>query len=219
MKLIVSDFDLTFFDENYDNNIKLINDFTKKGNKFVIATGRFYKLLQGSIENKNINYDYLICTSGAIILDRNLNIIHSIYIEENLASEIIDILNNSSIISKLYIDELNGQIYGIYAVYNSIDKAKELLNSIVSKYSINGYISTHGLNFVSSKIDKVAGIKVIQEKLKIPSSDIYVIGDSNNDVEMIKEYSGYSIKGNIKEGIKVENFKEFMELINESNIN
>ena len=41
MKLVVSDFDLTFFDEHYDENIELINSFVKKGNLFTIIVCRY----------------------------------------------------------------------------------------------------------------------------------------------------------------------------------
>ena len=54
MKILISDFDKTFYTENYDNNIKLINEFVNAGNKFVIATGRPLYFLEPSIEGKNI---------------------------------------------------------------------------------------------------------------------------------------------------------------------
>ena len=60
MKILISDFDKTFYTENYDNNIKLINEFVNSGNKFVIATGRPLYFLEPSIEWKNINYYNLI---------------------------------------------------------------------------------------------------------------------------------------------------------------
>ena len=91
MKLIVSDFDLTFFDENYDENIELINSFVDKGNMFIIATGRSYELLKKEIENKNIKFKYLICSDGAVILDENLNIIRQIVFDDYII-EIIEYL-------------------------------------------------------------------------------------------------------------------------------
>ena len=46
MKIVVSDFDNTFFTDKYLENIDIINDFVNKGNKFVIATGRPLYLLK-----------------------------------------------------------------------------------------------------------------------------------------------------------------------------
>ena len=71
MKILISDFDKTFYTENYDNNIKLINEFVNAGNKFVIATGRPLYFLEPSIEGKNINYYNLICSDGTVIFDKN----------------------------------------------------------------------------------------------------------------------------------------------------
>lgn len=213
MKLIVSDFDLTFFDKDYENNIKLINEFTQNDNKFIIATGRFYHLLEKDIKNKNINFDYLICTSGAIIIDKNLNIISKTSIETNIILEIQDILKKQNFINKIYLDEIDNEIYGVYAVYTDLNKAELLLKEIISKYNINGYMSTHGLNFIAKGIDKSFSIEYLQKKLNIESKDIYVIGDNNNDIQMIKKYNGYVVGNKIKEGIKVNSFKEFIEKI------
>ena len=52
MKLIVSDFDGTFFDNNYDKNIELINKYS---DDFVIATGRNIKSLKKDLKIKPIS--------------------------------------------------------------------------------------------------------------------------------------------------------------------
>lgn len=217
MKLIVSDFDLTFFDNNYENNIKLINEFAKKGNKFVIATGRFYSLLEKDINNKNINFEYLICTSGSIIMDKSLKIIKKVPIEKDLAQTVNKILESSNIINKIHIDEIDKEIYGIYAVFTNLKSAQLLLNQILNKYNITGYISTHGINFVAPNIDKSVAVEYIQKNMQIKNSDIYTVGDNNNDLEMIKKYNGYVVGNKLNVGIKVNSFKEFMKKITEKN--
>ena len=207
MKLIVSDFDLTFFDDNYDENIKLVNDFVDKGNIFVIATGRSYELLEKKIKSKNIKFKYLICYDGAIILDENLNILKQIVFDECI-NEIIEHLKKDSNLLSIDIDSSAEGISGVYCIFNSIDYASKVLENIKQKYNVDGYVTTHGINIINKGISKVNGIDYIKGILKIEDENICTVGDSINDVEMIEKYNGYWIGKN-----NFSNFKEFIEKI------
>lgn len=207
MKLIVSDFDLTFFDDNYAENIKLINDFVDKGNIFVIATGRSYELLKKEIENKNIKFKYLICSDGAIILDETLNILKQIVFDECI-NEIIEHLKKDSNLLSIDIDSNAEGISGVYCIFNDIEYASKALENIKKKYNVDGYVTTHGINIINKGISKVNGIDYIKGILKIEDKNIYTVGDSINDVEMIEKYNGYWIGKN-----NLSNFKEFIEKI------
>lgn len=209
MKLIVSDFDLTFFDENYDENIKLINNFVDKGNMFVIATGRSYELLKKEIENKNIKFKYLICSDGAVILDENLNILRQIVFDDYII-EIIEYLKKDTNLLSIDIDSNNLGISGVYCVFDDMEYAKVVLGFILNNYNVDGYITTHGINIINKGISKVNGIDYIKDILKIKDENIYTVGDNVNDLEMITKYNGYWV-GN--KNNSVNNFKEFIEQI------
>lgn len=209
MKLIVSDFDLTFFDENYDENIELINSFVDKGNMFIIATGRSYELLKKEIENKNIKFKYLICSDGAVILDENLNILRQIVFDDYI-TEIIEILKKDPNLLSIDIDSNNFGISGVYCVFNDIKYAKVVLENILNNYNVDSYVTTHGINIINKGISKVNGIDYIKDILKIKEENIYTVGDNVNDLEMIEKYHGYWI-GNTNNS--VNNFKEFIEKI------
>ena len=213
MKLIVSDFDLTLFDSNYNQNIELVNSFTKKGNIFVIATGRSFELLKKDIENKNINFKYLICSAGSVILDNKFNILKSIVFETNIVNEIIDLLKKDINLISLEIDRNKDGISGIYCIFNSIEYAKKKLNDILNKYDVSGYVSNHGINIINKDVSKVNGIEYIKNIININDDDIYTIGDNINDLEMITKYNGYIIGNSNIKGIKVDNFKDFIEKI------
>lgn len=210
MKLIVSDFDLTFFDENYDENIELINNFVDKGNMLVIATGRSCELLKKEIENKNIKFKYLICSDGAVILDENLNILRQIVFDDYI-TEIIEILKKDTNLLSIDIDSNNLGISGVYCVFNDMEYAKKVLENILNKYNVDGYVTNHGINIINKGISKLDGIDYIKDILKIKEEDIYTVGDNVNDLEMIEKYNGYWINGNKVNN--VDNFKEFIKLI------
>ena len=46
MKLLVTDFDGTLYTDDYNKNIEALNKFKQKGNKIVIATGRYLSSLK-----------------------------------------------------------------------------------------------------------------------------------------------------------------------------
>ena len=78
-KFLVSDYDGTFYlnDKDIINNIKKVNDFRKRGNIFVIATGRSFLDFTKKLQQFDIQYDYLIINHGATILNKNHEIIRN----------------------------------------------------------------------------------------------------------------------------------------------
>ena len=76
-KILVSDYDQTFYigDEDIEKNKIAVNRFRNKGNIFIIATGRSYEDFMEKKKQYNIKYDYVIIDHGAMILDKDNNII------------------------------------------------------------------------------------------------------------------------------------------------
>jgi len=216
VKLLVSDFDLTFFDNDYDNNIKLVNEFVSKGNIFVIATGRPYSFLKKDIQNKKIDYSYLICTDGGTIYDKDLNLLNINQLDNKIAKEIIDLFEKSSYINNIFVDLVDEQICGVYGLYEDIKEAEDLLNYIMNTYNVSGYLSCNWINIISKDLSKINGIEFLKEILNIRDKDIYTIGDAVNDISMIKKYNGYKIGIDEFDGNRINNFKELMEILNKN---
>ena len=59
MKLLVSDFDGTLFNDHYKENIEAVNRFVDAGNLFAIATGRDLNRLLKDLD-RNLKFNYLI---------------------------------------------------------------------------------------------------------------------------------------------------------------
>ena len=70
-KILVSDYDQTFYlnDEDIEKNKKSVEEFRKKGNIFVFATGRSYFDFMNKAEQYKLKWDYLIINHGATILE------------------------------------------------------------------------------------------------------------------------------------------------------
>lgn len=209
MKILVSDFDNTLFTKDYLENIKKINEFVKKGNMFIIATGRNVNHLKKDIQSYNINYSYLICNDGGIIVDKFDNIIYRLDVLKNDVQSLFDFLNKENI-NEIYID--NGFDYFkdnktvVNAIIGKIKNRKQTLKTakkIEKKYpNIFCYLSISWLNIVNKKASKGEAIMFLKNKLNLKKTNIYTVGDEVNDISMNSMFNGYYMKNSPNKKLK-----------------
>lgn len=209
MNLLVTDFDGTFYDNNYKKNIELINKYNNID--FVIATGRNYPSLKKDLK---IDCDYYICNDGGYILDKNNNLLYRNYIDKNTAEtiyyRIIELgyddyfFDNIDTFSKNIIDNIN-KISVRIKDNNTLKDIEYLLKDLCNVYA---YISTNWINILNIDSKKVNAVDFISKLKKY--NNIYVIGNDINDYDMLKKYNGYYI--NNKEKKKFNIINNFLEL-------
>ena len=203
MKILVSDFDETFFSEYEETllNVDAVRQFINLGNIFIIATGRNLKNVLTEIKNFNIPFSYLICNDGGKIYNNKLDCFRSIYIPKDLNDAIYNMLNNKEYVSEAFFDSgssftTNGDIeaIGIIGRYLNKGTALSLLNKIENRFSdIHGYLSDNWINITNKSVNKTDGINYLKDKFGFLASDIYTIGNGINDINMIEEFNGYLI--------------------------
>ena len=209
MNLLVSDFDGTFFDNNYKNNIK----FIKKTHNidFVIATGRNFSSLKQDLK---IKCKYYICNDGGYVLDSNYNLLYKNTINPKTIKIIYDrikkleydeyFFDNIKCISKNILNNVNKVSIKIKGNIPNND-IKYLIDGLTDVYA---YVSTNWININSIESKKSKAIDFILNLNKYDK--IYVIGNDINDVDMIKKYNGYFIDK--KENSKFNILNSFLEL-------
>ena len=223
VKILISDFDNTFFTDNIKNNIKLVNSFMKEGNIFVIATGRPLYLLKPELIKLNIKYNYLICNDGAVIFDENDQIIDKTNIDYVSAVQIYNLLKRNSDIRHVYIDAIYDfgdldveNFNGVLAMPYFDSDADDLIKDICKRFpTIQGYKSHKWINILSASANKGNAIKFLEVKNDWKESDIYVIGDNKNDISMTIYENSYGVKAGNKEFLSKCNYQvdEFKDLI------
>lgn len=200
MICLVSDFDGTLYDDNFLNNLKSVREFMEDGNIFVIATGRTFQNIKAKTQELNIPYDYLICSDGAAIYDKGDNLIYNKYLDKKIKEDIIQDLKNDKRVKTIMLDDNNDLISNIEVdtsrilvkTYNDFDYA-DIINQLRQTYRLlKIYKSPNWIN-ISYETKDVA-ISYL-EKIISPSK-LYVVGDSDNDIEMIEKYDGYIMKKN-----------------------
>ena len=199
-KLLASDFDNTLFVNEYEiiDNINAIKKFMENGNLFVIATGRSYIDISKMILKYNIPYNYLICNDGGTIFDNNGKLLYKKDIPLPIAHNIIEFINRNNLDDLTFIDtgydymkRIENEVNAI--IIRDIDKNKSvnILNEITTIYpETHGYISDNWINITEKSVTKANGINWLINSLNISEHNVYTIGDTINDIPMIKKYNG-----------------------------
>lgn len=218
MKIIVSDFDQTFYTKDFKENIKAINKWTKDGNLFVIATGRNIHSLNSVIKDYHIKYSYLICNDGGVIFDKDMHQVYRKDIDLNVFKLVYDYFKEY--FTEVYIDNgyqltyFSEEANGVIARYTDKLSAIKHLDYIKKIFpTVGGYISDNYINATHVSVNKASAIKLLFNE-----TDIYVIGDKDNDIPMFKDYYGISLNNSINElkelsKEQVKDFKEALDII------
>lgn len=193
MKIIVSDYDDTFYlhkinkIKNYikiKQNIKAVKNFRRKGNLFIIATGRYYDSIIKEINKYKIEFDYLICNNGADIYDKKCNLIYL----KKLPSLAIDNLNKLNF--KLIKDGSKKEV--VAAINYNVNK--KIVDEIKRIQDVIVEVKSYKIKVIP-KTNKLDAIKKIIKNYK--EVEVYTFGDGENDLEMLNVYTGATLNKEI----------------------
>ena len=225
MKIAISDFDGTLKDFNNGvplSNIEAIHKWRKNGNKFGIATGRNLKMLDFDLKNYDITLDFVICVNGAVIANKNREILHSIKIPQATMIEFVNLpmvrdVNNPMIVFcertvfsiRPYPEmplELTPEIsfeevierddvvqFGIK--FESVEEATSARMQLEKSFPILG--GNQNRNFLDINmrgVNKKYGVEKLLEIMNWQNHEVLVIGDDKNDLPMIRHYNGFTVK-------------------------
>ena len=216
-KMLASDYDRTFYLDEYDieKNKKSVNSFRKDGNAFVIATGRSYYHFMKMVEKFNLKYDYVIINHGSTIIDNNDNVIYNISIDDSVIPDLkkdlklnkaIDTFCCSKLETNIPFERLNlTKINVKYKTKKESLQMNEIINKKYSEFVTSYNITSSSIEIISNKTNKSKAIQIVADKLGIDKTNIYTIGDSYTDIQMVKDFNGYCMQDSVKELKEVAN--------------
>lgn len=222
MKLLASDFDHTlwFDDHMKENDVKAIRDFQKDRYLFGVCSGRNLNGIITPSFPYHIKYDFFILLSGALILNKDKEVIFEKKIPMSLVKEIFEFTNqkDTSIVyndtmykiyqSKIhdhfgvYLNSLNelqtDEVNAISFHYEKgqIDQAREMCERIKEQFGdvIEAYQNNQHIDLAAKECSKGNGMKIIQDYFHLSMDHIYGIGDSWNDLPMLDTImNGYTL--------------------------
>lgn len=209
-KVLVVDYDRTLFINNDDvlNNINSINKFRENGNIFIIATGRTYNSLKKEIDKYNIEYDYLILNHGSLVIKKDKSTLFHYKIDRNILFDITNYLSKykpKSVMYSYYTEDTsninNPDISKITIGFQKdIETFKKVMMDVVKKYNnkLNIYFTqNYEIEIISKETNKSKAIDLLMKKVNFKKENIYTIGDSYTDIEMINDYNGSCMEKSI----------------------
>lgn len=213
MKALFSDFDGTFYDDNYLENIKFIENL---GIDFIIATGRHYFSLKNDLK---IDCKYYICNDGAYILDSNKNCIYKNSINNSDVETIYKRIKKLGI-EDFFLDSYDKLTKDLTYPVNKFsvkiinrETAMDTLSKLISNLdNVYGYLSENYINILNFNSTKETAIDYLVKKENYEK--VYVVGNEINDYNMINKYNGYLVTKDKNNNFNcINKFTELKEII------
>ena len=226
MKIAITDYDGTLRELKEGivpkSNVEAIQKWRKAGNKFGIATGRNISMLDFELKNYDITLDFVVCVNGAVVLDRERNILHSVRITFSIVKDFIKlpIVTDSDnqiivfcernvfsirpysempieLIPKISFDELlqRDDIVQFGIKFKTPEEALKMKEDLPKIFPmLGGNPNRNYLDINMNGVNKKYGISKLLEIMSWQDCPLFVIGDDSNDLPMIKEFNGYTVK-------------------------
>ena len=221
MKIIATDFDgtLSYNGKISDEDKSAIHRFREAGNKFGIVTGRDVDLAQWIRPENGLEYDYLICCTGAVIKNGEGEIIYQKKGKiDNYIYEMIDKARElgaygfsaSDVLLKCIVD-IKGKIpmqmdalkefTQVNTGFTNEENAQKFVDYVNATYNdkISAFRNGTSIDMPPANTSKVTGIYEYAKMFDNP--EIYAVGDNINDLSMIEEFCGFAVS-NAKEEVK-----------------
>ena len=205
----ISDFDGTLFfrEENPQirkKDVEAIHEFQKE-NKFCLCTGRTWAGVK-VLEEYNVYCDYYIVNSGAMILNKNQEVIYEKRLNPAIVQEIIDQTHayDCAILSKnqIYwvdhaffqsdsqtiihsVEDVQEPIVAISLHADSEKEAYEACKKINAQFDVQALQNDVFVDIVAPGCSKGKAIEYLRNHLNI--SYVAAIGDSYNDIDMLEQ--------------------------------
>lgn len=224
MKILASDFDNTiYYEDNSEKNQKnfdAIRKFVSYGNIFCIITGRNFTSLKQILSKYNVPYSYLVCEDGAKIFNNMDYCINTTLLSRNEITKIEEILKQEQ--CDYYLDDgYNKTEYlddCVKVVVKCDDKEEQqrIVNVVKKQIDVHIYASRHHVNIIHKSVNKKHALKTLMNIEELDYHLLHVIGDNDNDYEMLKEFDGAVIKEHHKvldelQKEEVESLSDYIE--------
>ena len=173
MKALASDIDGTLvFNQQIKKQDKEAIEKYQKEHLFGVCSGRPRCAL---FDLEKLKLDFYILSSGAMILDKGLNIIQDFSMKNNPKLKVISSFKEVE----------HEIIYGISLVFKDDKITKKACLEINQKYQeVEGFQNRNSIDIVRKGCSKGTGIKIIKDYYHLEK--VAGIGDSYNDLPMLK---------------------------------
>lgn len=224
MKLMATDFDGTLFIDNKlsADTLLLIKKWQRAGNLFGIITGRDKLMITAKLRDYDLELDFFIGNNGAVIDDRLETPLSSADVREVVAGQFgskadhlllftekehLVIINRKASkfytrdygqLKKITVEELGlvdsvAQLSFQFATNDEASVCAKQLNDHFGE-RLHAFPNNESVDVVRAGIDKAVGLSNYLLADPRVFEEIVVIGDGENDKELIQTFQGYSLE-------------------------
>lgn len=208
------------------NKLKIEHNFIALNGAIIVKNGQviYTQSMKKTIINNMLNlleeyynnfefliydkYDKITCYTPKKKIDVKLKYFKNFFRLGRLCEKIK--INNKLV--KKYLND-NTEIYKVLIYFDNVE---DMVNILKEKYDehFEFYISDHSIEISPKGISKGNALKYLIETTKVKSNEVYVVGDSENDVSMFDKFENSFLilnKDNhlkIKTKYKIEKFSD-----------
>lgn len=222
--LFASDYDGTLFHGGpiSKNDRVAIDRFRDQGHKFGIITGRSINSILAEVNEYQIPFDFIGGVNGGVVLDHGLKEIRIHKMNEAVVMDVLKTIDSYGVrtygindgyehISVKYHDILNkvavesfervysNGITGMYIACHRSEDALELADVINNHYfkdDIRCFANDIYVDVATVDNSKSTGVEDIINYYGLQGS-VYTVGDSYNDVPMLRDYHGFLMSNGV----------------------
>ena len=222
MKIICTDYDGTLNHGGItEKKLSAIRKWKEKGNLFCVVSGRQKEFFE-EIREKSIPIDYLLACNGAVIVDKDYNIVSDVRCDGAVAVPLIEfffslggffaaICNDGHVsVDNFAFPDAEGirlSEVGEISYFNQIstalpdfESAAMVTERVGEKFGEYVKPLQNGtcIDIVPSGMDKAQGIYRLLELTGGRREDVICVGDNMNDEAMIKEFYSYAMENGVE---------------------
>lgn len=200
MKIIASDFDGTLYrhGEISARDRAAIARWQAAGNLFGLVTGRGAEIVL-DVAALSVRLDFTIAHNGAVILDRDGRVLREDTFDAAIARDYFDFAYDESGFSFQYekpdTAKYTGRETQIALLLHNQDDAQALCVKVNERFGdrLNSFTNGWWINTVAKDVSKASGIANYAAICAVNRDNIFVVGDSYNDLSMLTAYDGYIV--------------------------
>ncbi|CAM4277062.1 HAD hydrolase family protein [Erysipelothrix inopinata] len=212
-----------------EDDLHSIRKFREQGHKFGLVSGRSIDSLKTEIEKHDIPVDFIVGINGGAVETGEGEQLFIRMMETDIAHELIEAVENFGVkfygandgyrLSRVYCSDdvddcfkpninlvpmdimLDEGVSAMYVWVGDEDRAQTLANMITEQYGDRGiiaYPNVHSVDIGIKGISKSTGLEMIIDHYNVDDT-VYTIGDSFNDVPMIKDFHGFVMENGVDE--------------------
>ena len=243
MKILASDYDGTLFvgGQIPPENRGAIARWRRAGNLFGVCTGRNKVMALQAVREQNIELDFVICCTGALILGADFNVIGQTYancpdfvrfaaVVSAFRSERLWVTDNDSVYDIDTGLHLPGQIrpedagfikrfHQCNTAFSDRENADKFIACLRSEFSqvLVAHVNCSCIDITAAGVGKAFGVSHYARLAGCAEENILTAGDNLNDIDMLSRFNGYAVSGSMPEAVNAagktaESIAEIIEM-------